>query len=60
MEMMGFVVRTLAVVAIVPQQTAVVVENLSKYLRTLSAGFYILVPFLVERQMQLTPLPHQA
>lgn len=51
MEMMGFVARTLAVVAIVllvktipivPQQTAVVIENLGKYSRTQSAGFCIL------------------
>jgi len=31
---------------VVPQQNAVVVENLGKYSRTLSAGFHILVPFI--------------
>ncbi len=31
---------------IVPQKTAVIVERLGKYSRTLSAGFHILTPFL--------------
>src|ERR1700734_4563666 len=33
-------------VTVVPQQSAFVVEHLGKYSRTLSAGFYILTPFL--------------
>ncbi|MEE4185347.1 MAG: stomatin-like protein [Gammaproteobacteria bacterium] len=50
-----FVAIAIAIVAIVviskaavvvPQQTAVVVENLGKYSRTLRAGFHILVPFI--------------
>jgi len=43
-------VLTIAVIAktavVVPQQNAVVVENLGKYSRTLSAGFHVLVPFV--------------
>jgi regulator of protease activity HflC (stomatin/prohibitin superfamily) len=31
---------------VVPQQNAVVIENLGKYSRTLSAGFHVLVPFI--------------
>ena len=66
--MMGFVAIALAIVAIVllvktvlivPQQTAVVVENLGKYSRTLSAGFYILIPFL-ERVAYRHTLKEQA
>ena len=31
---------------VVPQQSAYVVERLGKYIRTLSAGFHILIPFI--------------
>ena len=31
---------------VVPQQTAVVIESLGKYSRTLRAGFHILIPFI--------------
>ena len=34
-----------AIVKIVPQQSAYVIENLGKYSRTLNAGFHLLVPF---------------
>ena len=43
-----YVIRQTAVV--VPQQTAVVVERLGKYSRTLGAGFWILVPILDVRR----------
>ena len=33
-------------IRIVPQKTAMIVEKLGKYSRTLEAGFHILVPFL--------------
>ena len=43
----GFVLLVVAKTAIiVPQQRAFIVERLGKYHATLSAGFYILVPFL--------------
>ena len=43
----GFVLLVVAKTAlIVPQQQAFIVERLGKYRATLSAGFYILVPFL--------------
>jgi regulator of protease activity HflC (stomatin/prohibitin superfamily) len=43
-----WVIRQTAVV--VPQQTAVVVERLGKYSKTLGAGFWILVPMLDVRR----------
>ena len=43
----GFVLLVVAKTAIiVPQQRAFIVERLGKYRATLSAGFYILVPFI--------------
>ena len=44
---------------VVPQQNAVIVENLGKYSRTLSAGFHILVPF-IERVAYRHTLKEQA
>ena len=45
--------------AVVPQQSAFVIENLGKYSRTLQAGFHILVPF-VERIAYRHNLKEQA
>ena len=44
---------------VVPQQNAVIVENLGKYSRTLSAGFHILIPF-IERVAYRHTLKEQA
>jgi regulator of protease activity HflC (stomatin/prohibitin superfamily) len=41
-----FVIGFLKSIRIVPAQTAMVVERLGKYKRTLSAGFHVLTPFL--------------
>ena len=45
--------------AVVPQQSAFVIENLGKYSRTLQAGFHILLPF-VERIAYKHSLKEQA
>jgi len=45
--------------AVVPQQSAFVIENLGKYSRTLQAGFHVLVPF-VERIAYRHTLKEQA
>ncbi|HYA77037.1 MAG TPA: stomatin-like protein [Burkholderiaceae bacterium] len=45
--------------AVVPQQSAFVIENLGRYSRTLQAGFHILVPF-VERIAYRHNLKEQA
>ena len=46
----GLVVLAIVIIAktatIVPQQQAYVIENLGKYMRTLRAGFHILIPFV--------------
>jgi len=41
-----FVVSLLRSIRIIPNQTAMVVERLGKYSKTLSAGFHVLVPFI--------------
>jgi regulator of protease activity HflC (stomatin/prohibitin superfamily) len=41
-----FVIGFLRSIRIVPAQTAMVVERLGKYSKTLSAGFHVLTPFL--------------
>jgi len=40
------VIAAVKTILIVPQRTAVVVERLGKYSRTLEAGFHILIPFI--------------
>jgi regulator of protease activity HflC (stomatin/prohibitin superfamily) len=41
-------------VRVVPQREAYVVERLGKYNRTLSAGFYVLIPFIDRVAYRLT------
>ncbi len=41
-----FVISILRSVRIVPARTALVVERLGKYAKTLEAGFHVLVPFI--------------
>jgi regulator of protease activity HflC (stomatin/prohibitin superfamily) len=47
---LGFAILALIVIAktavLVPQQTAVIIERLGEYKKTLNAGFHILIPFL--------------
>ncbi len=43
------VISILRSIRIVPARTAMVVERLGKYAKTLGAGFHVLVPFIDRR-----------